>query len=193
MVDIHDLIEDLKKSEVIDKSGYNYIILPFDFKADPHEIRIFSDSLRDLIKKSVDVDSFDKIITIESKGILISTLISLSLNKPLYIIRKRCYNLKGEKEVKKSTGYEESNIYINGIEENDRIIIIDDLISTGGTLKATIKALIEIKSEVIGAFILFDKPDYGGADLIKNKFPSIVFKSLLKLKINENKRVEITL
>ena len=174
MKEIQEIIEKLKHSEVIDKSGYKYIILPFDIKAIPGDIRILSDVLQSEIIKTLDGRDFDKIVTIESKGILISTLIALNLNKPLYIIRKRSLHLAGEKKVEKSTGYEKSDVYINDINEGDKIIIIDDLISTGGTLKAILEALHEIKCFVKGIFVIFDKPDYGGSKYIRNNYSFII-------------------
>ena len=84
MIDLQEIIEKLKNSEVIDKNGYKYIILPFDIKAFPSDIRSLSDALQSEIDKTLKGRDFDKIVTIESKGILISTLIALNLNKPLY-------------------------------------------------------------------------------------------------------------
>ncbi|MCP4761670.1 MAG: adenine phosphoribosyltransferase [archaeon] len=192
MEEIEKIAEKLRESDVINKNGYKYIILPFDFRADPHEIRVFSTALLKKIEQSLNIEEIDKIVTIESKGILVSTLLALKMNKPLYIIRKRKYDLEGEKSILKKTGYEESEIYINGIFKDDRIIIVDDLISTGGTLKATLKATNEvIKCKVKGIFIIFDKPEYKGSAYIKEKYPSIPFKTLIKFKIKENNEVEV--
>ena len=192
MKDLQEIIEKLRNSEVIDKVGYKYIILPFDIKAIPSDIRILSDTLQSEITKTLEGGDFDKIVTIESKGILISTLIALNLNKPLYIIRKRSLHLAGEMKVEKSTGYEKSDVYINGLNEGDKIIIIDDLISTGGTLKAILGALQEIKCLIKGIFVIFDKPDYGGSKYIRKNY-SIPLKTLIKIKIKENNEIEVYL
>jgi len=192
MTDLREIIEKLRNSEVIDKAGYKYIILPFDIKAVPNDIRILSEALQSEITKTLEGRDFDKIVTIESKGILISTLIALNLNKPLYIIRKRSLHLAGEIKVEKSTGYEKSDVYINDLHEGDKIIIVDDLISTGGTLKAILGALHEIKCLIKGIFVIFDKPDYGGSKYIRKNY-SIPLKTLIKIKIKENNEIEVYL
>lgn len=192
MIDLQEIIEKLKNSEVIDKNGYKYIILPFDIKAFPSDIRALSDALQSEITKTLGGRDFDKIVTIESKGILISTLIALNLNKPLYIIRKRSLHLPGEMKVEKSTGYEKSDVYINDLNEGDKIIIVDDLISTGGTLKAILGALQKKKCLINGIFVIFDKPDYGGSKYIR-KNHSIPLRTLIKIKIKENNEIEVYL
>ena len=95
-------------------------------------------------------------------------------------------------KVEKSTGYEKSDVYINDLHEGDKIIIVDDLISTGGTLKAILGALHEIKCLIKGIFVIFDKPDYGGSKYIRKNY-SIPLKTLIKIKIKENNEIEVYL
>lgn len=189
MKDLNDIIIKLRSARIIDKGTYKYVILPFDYAADPEEVNIFVKNMVKKIRNNVDTNAFDKIITIETKGIVISTVIALEMKKSLFIIRKRKYNIEGEKEVKKTTGYEESIVYINGIKRGDRVIIVDDLISTGGTLKATISALLEIGAEIKGVFAIFDKPDLGGTQQIKSKYNFPVV-TLIKLRTLDDKRLE---
>jgi adenine phosphoribosyltransferase len=64
------------------------------------------------------------------------------------IIRKRKYGLPGEIEVSQVTGYSKSQLFLNGIKKGDRVIVVDDVISTGGTLLATLQSL-----KVAGAIV----------------------------------------
>ncbi|MHA1728928.1 MAG: adenine phosphoribosyltransferase [Promethearchaeota archaeon] len=187
------IIEKLRQSPIIEKKGYKYIILPFDIKAVPDEIRFFSDQLEKIIRKTLDCENCDKIITIESKGMIISTLIALKLNKPLFIIRKRSYKLKNEICVRRKTGYDESDLFINGIQDGDKIIIIDDLISTGGTINAILTALNEHRQHcsIKGIFTIFDKYNYQGSANIRKNY-KIPVKTLYKFKIKENNNLEVT-
>jgi len=192
MKQLEDITARIKNSEIIDKNGYKYVILPLDIIAHPEEIRVISSALANLIKNTINIQDFDKIVTIESKGILISALIALKLNKPLYIIRKRSYKLKGEMRITKSTGYGNSEIYINGINENDRIILVDDLVSTGGTLKATLKTLTDLGCSVKGIFVIYDKYNMGGSKLISNLY-TYPLKSLIKIDIKDDNEIEVIL
>jgi len=92
------------------------------------------------IIRMADLD-VDKIVTIEAMGIPIGMALSLATDIPLVIIRKRKYGLPGEIEVSQVTGYSKSDLFLNGIEKGDRVIVVDDVVSTGGTALATLDAL----------------------------------------------------
>jgi adenine phosphoribosyltransferase len=178
--------------KIIDKDGYPYIILPFDYECDPMQINAFADALENVIRKNVDSEKIDKIVTIESKGILISTIVAMRFKRPINIIRKRELFLDKEIKIVKQTGYEESYCYINGIEEGMNIILIDDLISTGGTLTATMDTMLKLKCNILGIFIVFDKVDFGGSEKILKEYSEkydIPFITLIKLRITDDKKL----
>jgi adenine phosphoribosyltransferase len=76
---------------------------------------------------------------------------------PLVVIRKREYGLEGEVSLAKSTGYSESEMYINDVAAGDRILLLDDLISTGGTMRAIVQALGEIGCDIVDIVIAIRK------------------------------------
>jgi adenine phosphoribosyltransferase len=90
-------------------------------------------------------------------GIHIATAMSLFCRKPFSVIRKRRYGIPGEIEVQYRTGYSESKMYVNGISEGERVVIVDDVVSTGGTLTALSRELSSHGIEVVRAVIVFDK------------------------------------
>lgn len=93
----------------------------------------------------------------------------------------------GEVSVQQITGYSKSKMFINNINKNDRIVFVDDVISTGGTLKAVIKALQSIGVVIVDIIIVFEKVG------IKEKLEKelgIKIKTLLKVEVVDGK-VEI--
>ncbi|RLF31459.1 MAG: adenine phosphoribosyltransferase, partial [Thermoplasmata archaeon] len=62
-------------------------------------------------------------------------------------------------EVIQRTGYSEKKIYINGLEKGMKVVIVDDVISTGGTLVAVVDALKEMGIEIRGIYIAINKGD----------------------------------
>lgn len=150
--------ESLLKSEVIEKkNGYSYVVNPIldGFPdVDPFILKEIANELKNRIKKCGD---FDKIVTVECMGIPIATLLSNLICKPFLIVRKKSFDLDTEVCVKQKTGYSESNLYINGIKENDRVVIVDDVLSTGGTLKTVVSGLKRLNVEVVGAFVIVNK------------------------------------
>ncbi|RLF60366.1 MAG: adenine phosphoribosyltransferase, partial [Thermoplasmata archaeon] len=103
------------------------------------------------------IPSCGRIVTMEAMGIPLATSLSLATGIPFTIIRKRKYGLPGEREVSQKTGYSETKLYINGIGEGDEIVIVDDVLSTGGTLVAVVDALKEMGVVIKGIFIAVNK------------------------------------
>jgi len=144
------MLERLKRSlleaPVFKRGEYNYFIHPITDGVP----EIKPDLLRevaDQIVRMADLEA-DKIVTVEAMGIPIGAALSLICDIPLVIIRKRKYGMPGEIEVSQVTGYSKSQLFLNGIKRGDRVVIVDDVISTGGTILAVLKSL-----EVAGAAV----------------------------------------
>ena len=103
----------------------------------------------------IPVDS--EIVTAESMGFPLAAGLSLRVGKPYVFIRKREYRLPGEVSLKQTTGYAKTDMFINNIHRGDRIVFVDDVISTGGTLFAIVKALRTIGAEITDVVIVFEK------------------------------------
>ncbi|WP_050309454.1 phosphoribosyltransferase family protein [Yersinia pseudotuberculosis] len=90
----------------------------------------------------IDMD-IDKIVTEEDKGAPLATAVSLLSGKPLAMARWYPYSLSelNNNVVNISSEYFEGLVYLNGISAGDRVAIIDDTLSTGGTVIALIKAI----------------------------------------------------
>jgi adenine phosphoribosyltransferase len=145
------MLEKLKtsliNSPVIKRGKYNYFIHPISDgvpSIDPHMI----EEIAEYILQITDIKKVDTILTIEAMGIPVANALSLKTGIPLTIVRKRPYFLEGEVELSQSTGYSKGTLYINGLKKGNRVIIVDDVISTGGTLIALVKALKTMGVEI---------------------------------------------
>ena len=114
---------------------------------------------------------FDKISAIESRGIIFASAVSYVLNKPLILLRKK-NKLPAERhsvDFKLEYGEATIEVHKDSIEKKEKILVIDDLIATGGTAEAAAK-IIEISGGTVAGFIfvinLFDLP---GNNLLKKK------------------------
>jgi adenine phosphoribosyltransferase len=114
---------------------------------------------------------FDKVAAIESRGFIFASTVSYLLKKPFILLRKKnklpadVHSIDFELEYGKAT----IEVHKDSIGKNEKILIIDDLIATGGTAEAAAK-LIEVSGGHVAAFIfvinLFDLP---GDKLLKKK------------------------
>ena len=114
---------------------------------------------------------FDKVSAIESRGFIFASTISYLLNKPFVLLRKKNKLPAETHSVDFKLEYGEATIEVHkdSINKGEKILIIDDLIATGGTAEAAAK-LIEISGGSVAGFIfvinLFDLP---GDQLLKRK------------------------
>ena len=150
------LQESVKTAPIIDKNGYSYLIHPVSNCVPALNPELLREIVVRIIRKA-ELENVDKIVTPEAMGIHLSTAVSLMTDIPLVVIRKREYGLEGEVSLAKSTGYSESEMYINDVAAGDRVLLLDDLISTGGTMRAIVQALDNIGCEIVDIVIAIRK------------------------------------
>ncbi len=160
------LKESVLKAPVVWKEGYPYFVHPLSDGVPRQSSQLLS-AARDLIAENVDWESVDIILAIEAMGIPLAAALCLSSGKPLVICRKRSYGLPGEMPIDQSTGYSKGNLYLNDIENGARVLIVDDVVSTGGTLHPILKAIDASGAIVQDCWIVFEKGD--GMDKIRSK------------------------
>mgnify|MGYP001169480466 CR=1 FL=1 len=115
--------------------------------------------------------NYDKIAAIESRGFIFASPLSYNLSKPYILLRKKDklpaerYSVDFELEYGKAT----IEVHKDSINKGDKVLIIDDLIATGGTAEAGAK-LVEIsKGEVAGFVFIINLFDLGGNQKLKDK------------------------
>ena len=134
--------------------------------------KAFKECIDQIIERSKRFQ-FDKIAAVESRGFVFASAISYILDKPFIMLRKKnklpadVHSVDFELEYGTAT----IEVHKDSFDESDKVLIIDDLIATGGTAEAAAK-LIEIsKSKVAGFIFVINLFDLGGADkLIKNGY-----------------------
>ena len=134
---------------------------------DAKAFRYTNDRIIELAKK---ID-FDKVAAIESRGFVFASTVSYQLEKPFILLRKKnklpaeVHSVDFELEYGTAT----IEVHKDSIEQNDNVLIIDDLIATGGTAEAAAK-LIELSKGKVSAFVfVIDLFDLGGCEILKKK------------------------
>ncbi|AAM04157.1 TPA: purine phosphoribosyltransferase family protein [Methanosarcina acetivorans] len=178
------LKDSLVNSPVIKRGEYNYFIHPISDGVPSIDPRLIEE-IANYIIRIADMD-VDTILTIEAMGIPVANALSLKTGIPLTIVRKRPYFLEGEVELSQSTGYSKGVLYINGLKKGDRVVIVDDVISTGGTLLALVKALQNMGVEITDVISVIGR----GAGYFKLRELGVEPKILVTIDVSE-KGVEI--
>jgi adenine phosphoribosyltransferase len=141
------LAQSLREAPIIEKGDYEYFVHPISDGVPMLDPKLLREIAVGIIRKA-DLDGVDKIVTPAAMGIHISTAVSLMTDIPLVVIRKRQYGLDGEVSLAQVTGYSENEMYMNDVYEGDRVVLLDDVLSTGGTLKAITQALSDTGADV---------------------------------------------
>ena len=163
-----DLKEDIRSIQDYPKKG----ILFRDITTLIKNEKAFSECIDQIVERSKKFQ-FNKIAAIESRGFVFASAVSYILKKPFILLRKKnklpseVHSIDFELEYGTAT----MEVHKDAINQDDSVLLIDDLIATGGTAEAAAK-LIEIsKGKVAGYVFVINLFDLGGCDnLIKNGY-----------------------
>ena len=174
------LEESLKGAPIIWKGDYPYFIHPISDgipRMDPEVLKAVST----LIVESTNWEGVDLIASVEAMGLPLLAAVGDATGIPTVVIRKRSYGMEGEVAVDVSTGYSSSTIYINDVMPGERIVIVDDVISTGGTLEPLLEKLEEMGVILHDVIIAIEKGE--GRARLNQERPEWPIRSLARIEI----------
>tara|TARA_Y100001958_G_C21080710_1_gene437150 strand:- start:2 stop:529 length:528 start_codon:yes stop_codon:yes gene_type:complete len=132
--------------------------------------KAFSETINQIIERSK-ILKFNKIAAIESRGFVFASAVSYILKKPFIMLRKKD-KLPAEVhsvDFKLEYGTATIEVHKDSINRNDTVLVIDDLIATGGTAEAAAK-LVEISGGKVAGFIfVINLFDLNGSDNLQKK------------------------
>tara|TARA_B100001029_G_scaffold81174_1_gene66651 strand:- start:47 stop:625 length:579 start_codon:yes stop_codon:yes gene_type:complete len=184
---LETLQDSLRGAPIIWKGDYPYFIHPISDGIPRMEAEVLR-ATRDLIVDMVDWSEIDIVVSVEAMGLPLLAAVGESTGKPTVVIRKRSYGMEGEVRVDVSTGYSSSTAYINDIKPGERVLVVDDVISTGGTLEPLLEALEEMGAILKGVIIAIEKGE--GRERLAKERPNWPIRTLARIDIVEG-RVEI--
>ncbi len=132
---------------------------------DPEGLKLAIDTMQDKIK---DLD-FDLVMGAESRGFVFGTPIAYNLNKGFVMCRKKgklpCETISESYALE--YGEATLEIHKDSIKPGQKVLIVDDLIATGGTVEAMIKLVEDLGGQVAGIVFLIELVDLHGRDKLK--------------------------
>ena len=112
----------------------------------------------------------DKIAAIEARGFIIAAPLAYLLNVGLVLIRKpgKLPSKTIVQDYELEYGTDRIEVHMDAINKGDKVLIVDDLIATGGTAEATVKLVKKMRGEIIECCFVIDLPDIGGRARLEN-------------------------
>jgi adenine phosphoribosyltransferase len=179
---LEKLKKTLEESPIIKKGEYNYFVHPVTDGiplTQPEVLKEISVAIKNQFSTDV-----DKIVCMEAMGIHLATALSLETSIPFVVVRKRQYGLPGEVAVHQTTGYSQGDLFINGLNSGDKVLVIDDVVSTGGTMIAVLNALKNMGVKITELVAVIEK---GEGKKIVEKETGLKVNSLIKVDVIDEK------
>ena len=182
MPDAMDQLRDsLQAAPVIWKGDYPYFIHPVTDGVPRMNPEVLT-AITELVVGRVDWSGVDILLGIEAMGLPLTAPLSMATGVPLVVARKRAYGLDGEVEIDQSTGYSKGAMYLNDLQQGERVAIVDDVLSTGGTLEAVIEGVRRAGAVVTEIIAVVEKG--GGLRRLQGLYPDIRIQSLVRLEMD---------
>ncbi len=132
--------------------------------------KAFSETINQIVERSKKIE-FDKIAAVESRGFVFASAISYIVKKPFIMLRKKnklpadVHSIDFELEYGTAT----IEVHKDSINKNDKVLIIDDLIATGGTAEAAAKLVLISGGKVAGFIFVINLFDLSGSENLVKK------------------------
>lgn len=152
------LVRSLEDAPVVSRGEYEYFVHPVTDGIPAVDAPLLRE-IADGISRVADLEGIDSVLTAEAMGIHHATALTLETDIPFSVARKRSYGFDTEVAVHQETEYSEGELYVNGIEPGDHVLVVDDVYSTGGTLRALCEALIELGAEPTEVVVVIRRGD----------------------------------
>ncbi|HEX6887953.1 MAG TPA: adenine phosphoribosyltransferase [Candidatus Nanopelagicales bacterium] len=144
---------------------------------DPVAWRATVDELCD----AVDAWDFDMVVGIESRGFILGSAIAYQLGVGFVPVRKRGKLPAPVHSVEYALEYglDSLEIHRDALEADDRVLIVDDLLATGGTAAASVRLVAECRASVVGMAFLVELAELGGRAVVQDAAPQAHVAALL--------------
>ncbi len=132
------------------------------------DARAFRQAVDELVQPFAGV-KIDKVAGIEARGFILGGAVAHQLSAGFVPLRKKGKLPHQTRAVEYALEYGVDSIemHLDAILEGERVMLIDDLIATGGTALAAIDLLTQAKAEIVAAAFVIDLPELGGADRLR--------------------------
>lgn len=177
-----DLLNDaFHDRPLIAVGNYQFILNPLTEQVPATSAELLREAAARVLSAAT-LDEVNKIVGEEDRGAILVAAVSLQSGLPFGLARWNPSGVPGQIAVDLAMEYARGKLYLNGVERGDRVLIVDDLISTGGTLIALIRAIQSAGAQIRDVVCIAEKIEYGGVARVKAE-TGIAVKTLIKISV----------
>lgn len=147
----------LKNPTFIKRGNYEYFVTPISNALPQLAPTVLMQISTDMLEMHPKEMKFNKVVAVETMGIPLGVVISQLSGKPLNLIRKTPYKIPGEVEFIQQTYYKTNKMYINGLSAKDSVLIVDDVIDSGGTMCEIINNVPKTGARIAGVLVAIER------------------------------------
>jgi len=167
---------------LIPVNGRCFVVNPLTEQIPATSPELLRDAAR-WVAAVADFSQATKIAGEEDKGAILVAATALLVDLPFGLARWHPSGLPGQIKVPFACEYTSGDLYLNGVEPHDKVVIVDDVISTGGTMVSLIEAIRQCGSEIVDVVCVAEKFAYRGVERVRDE-TGIAIKTLLKLDLS---------
>ena len=145
-----------------------YVITPLLDHEPETSYDLMAEAVEEL-SKLVDFSKADKVVGEEDRGGYLAALVAYANKKSLGMVKWFPIGLSTSVPIDFRNAYTEGKMYLYGVKKGDRIILIEDMVDSGGTLIAMINLLKKVGATIVAVAILAEKEEYHGLQRIKEE------------------------
>lgn len=181
------LVDSFNGCDLINIQGKNFVINELTEQIPATRPELLWKAAQSVVSLT-NFDGITKIVSEEEKGAVLVAAVSLLTGIPFGLARWYPSGLDGQIMVDFACEYASGHIFLNGVNPGDRVIIVDDMVSTGGTMVALIESIKKAGAEIIDIVAVADKAEYGGVERIKAE-TGLTVKTALTISVTGEKSI----
>lgn len=181
------LIDSFNGCDLINIQGKNFVINELTEQIPATRPELLWRAAQSVVSLT-NFNGITKIVSEEEKGAVLVAAVSLLTGIPFGLARWYPSGLDGQIMVDFACEYASGHIFLNGVNPGDRVIIVDDMVSTGGTMVALIEAIKKAGAEIIDVVAVADKAEYGGVERIKSE-TGLLVKTALTISVTGERSI----
>lgn len=163
-----NLIDAFDNRPLVPVKDRNFIINPLTDHVPFTSYELLEDAVLELAKLT-DYSKATKLLGEEERGGFITVLMAYHLKKPFGMVKWNPIGLEGQISIDFRNAYADGKLYLNGVEKGDKVIIVEDMIDSGGTMISMIKLLEMAEVEILDIVVIAEKEEFEGIKRIKNE------------------------